>query len=540
MDAAHSISRFDNDNMNDQNRIEAQDMASSPLKKSGVSNDMGVESLKRKHGVEDLEYDADTEGDSKRPHKTRRGGNHDPTLTSQILGSSRYRGSVASSHQEATRGHREKPIFNNSAHEHVEINKQQDIHSEPKQADDSSNAGNDNLTTLDWSSDYDDEERIASSIIQKRNANSNGETKPFLPRELVIDIFEIMIRLPRKLESWSNPSRNSESNFYTSTDGEDGDSESSTNDASGSDGEDEDNKAGEDNGGMIDAICFALSCPRYWIIFRDLWCYPGTNRILDEFELPMTQQLILAPLLETWIGPKYRRSYLLIIHPHMATRVGKDGSQGYINMFLARKVYGTGESKGNSLKELSLWKRYKARSQILDCSGPNLESFGDTSNTRWKADSPKVRLLSPFGMGSTWYFAAAKQYRDLFMSWRFEYSDLCLFGMIHSNPMISSWRSFLETSISNWVRKYKAPMDPSHPSPTQLVMEEIQVVRDIIELDGDVIHDIAIDRMFDPDDLDSLLRDEFPEDEYEEREMRIMCLAIILGDGLLREEDLSL
>ncbi|KAJ8060822.1 hypothetical protein OCU04_009906 [Sclerotinia nivalis] len=399
--------------MNDQHRIRGQYMVTSPLKKSGVSNDMGVQSLKREHGAWDLEYDADTEGDSKRPHKTRRRGDHNSTFTPQILESNQYRGSATPSHQE---GYRARPIFSNSAHEHVKTNKQEDIHGEPKQADEFSNAGNDNLATLDWSTDYDDEERIASSIIQKRNANSNCETKPFLPKELVVDIFETMIRLPRKLESLSNTTRNSESNLNTSTDGEDSDSEPSTNDASGTDGKEEDGKAGEDNDGMIDAICFALTCPRYWDIFRDIWCYTGTNRILGEFELSMTQQLILAPLLETWIGPKYRRSELLIFHPHAARKISKDGSHGYINMFLVRKVYGMGDSKSGSKKELSLWRRYKTRSQILDCSGLNLEDFRNTRNSGWKAELPKVWLLSPFGMGTTWYLAAAKQYRDIFTS----------------------------------------------------------------------------------------------------------------------------
>ncbi|CAD6446852.1 5d7a90ba-e691-4f7e-83b6-92c6f08ac7ff [Sclerotinia trifoliorum] len=481
---------------------------------------MAFQSLKIEHGAGDLEYDADTE--SKRPYKNRRRVHRDFTFTNQILKKNHSMGRATPSPRKSNRIYHAEPLFSNPV--------QEDIHGGLRGPDGSFNAGNDNLATPDWTSDYEDEERIASFIIQKRNSSSDGEIKPFLPKNLIVKIFETMIKSPRKPKN-SNTTRNSKSILCTAIEGEDTNSEPSTKNALRTDGKEEEGKAGKNNGGMIDAICFALTCLRYWIIFRDLWCYPSTNRILDEFKLSMTQQLILAPLLETWIGPNYRRSNLLTLHSYAVKYSSRDGSQGYINMFLARKAYGTGRIKKNTRKELSLWRRYKARSQILDCSGQYLEDFmPSTGNSDWKAELPKVQLLSPFGMGTTWYLAAAKQYRDMFTSWKSEYSDRCLLGTTHSNAMILSWGSFMKTSIYRWVKKYKAPVNLSHPSVTQLVMEKAEVVRDIIQLERDVIQDLAIDDVFRWDVWALFPQDEFSADEYGEYEMRTLFRAFMMGD----------
>ncbi|APA14458.1 hypothetical protein sscle_13g092280 [Sclerotinia sclerotiorum 1980 UF-70] len=509
---------------------------------------MSFQNNNREHGAGDLKYDADTE--SKKPHKARRKVDRNSNFTPQIFRNNQYMGSATPSPRKVNRVYYAEPLFSNPIQEYVNTNRQEDIQSDNQRSDGSSTTENDNLATPDFTSDDEDEERIASIIIQrsrqfllnhkqsnltktKGNENSDGGIKPSLPGNLIVKIFESMIRSPQNLEN-SSITRNSEQNVHKSTHGEDADSNPSTNNAFESVENEEDDEAGKNNGGMIDAICFALTCLRYWTIFRGIWCYPGTNRILGEFKLSMTQQLTLASLLKKWIGPDYRRSNLLTFHSYAGKNISSDGSHGYISMFLARKVYGRGYIKKNTRKELSLWRRYKAQSQILDCSGQHLEDFmPSTDNRNWRAELPKVQLLSPFGMGTTWYFAAAKQYRDMFTTWKFEYSDCFPLGANHSNAMILSWGSFMKTSIYRWVQRYKAPVNISIPSMAQRAMERSQVVEDIIQLEEDIIQDLAIDHVFRGEVWGLFPRDEFPADEYGEHEMRTMFRAIMMGDDQL-------
>lgn len=90
----------------------------------------------------------------------------------------------------------------------------------------------------------------------------------------------------------------------------------------------------------------------------------------------MPQELVLAPLLEIWMGGKYCRSNLVTMNPDWSTEIGEDGFQGYINMSLSRIVYGEGDNERDLQKEQSLWDRHKAKSQILGCSDSDtLERF---------------------------------------------------------------------------------------------------------------------------------------------------------------------
>ncbi|KAF7879907.1 uncharacterized protein EAF02_007544 [Botrytis sinoallii] len=405
--------------------------------------------------------------------------------------------------------------------------------------------------------DNEEEERATPSIIQRsmsifskitytlteniETSKTVAESTSFLPNEVVVKIFEAILRLPREPDTPPTSNQDSKSTLNSTEDEDDSHWDMYTN------GEMSYNlgrkEFGIDNDGIIEAICFALTCPRYWIVFRDLWCYSDTNKIVKDFGLSMPQELVLAPLLETWMGEKYRRSNLLTINPAWSIEIGEDGSQGYINMFLSRSVYGQGDNERDLQKEQSLWDRYKARSQILDCSeGDNLEYFVFSGQS--PEYYPKIPLPSPFRMGSSWYLKAAKQYRDTFINWQFTYSDYDFVPDFEDNgkdigplscAMQRSWESFRKSAIFEWVERIQSPRD--RPL-TQVQDESLQVATDILELHRDVTQfDMIVDFYeFGYKVGWEEISGPFPTDNWETYAYDAMCSTVFYGHDLWEPE----
>ncbi|TGO43627.1 hypothetical protein BCON_1260g00010 [Botryotinia convoluta] len=119
------------------------------------------------------------------------------------------------------------------------------------------------------------------------------------------------------------------------------------------------------------AICLGLTCRHYWAAFSKTWCHAGTNMVI--YRPPPSQKIILALLLETWVGPEYRIAYS---SPWTCARVP---------MFLSRELYGS----NGSLAERQLEYRYRDHLQLYTCRSTPSTAGLPSGNTfpRWKGVS---------------------------------------------------------------------------------------------------------------------------------------------------------
>ncbi|TGO13852.1 hypothetical protein BTUL_0062g00260 [Botrytis tulipae] len=549
--SAQFIKESDKDKMNDPNSVQTPNVTVDLFNDSRVSNAVDLTGLKRKFRAEDSD-DADVEEDTIELQKLRRKIVHLTNNPSSVPKGDQESNLGTFPHGEASSCDSAGNFYDNSALMQVETSKRESTEENLGQIDYASKI--DDAKSDTWrNKDSEDEKIVTPSIIQRKTLKTMAESTSFLPNEVVVKIFEAILRLPREPESPSISKQNSKSTSNSTEDEEDSDLDIYTN------GEISENlgrkEFGTDNDEIIEAICFALTCPRYWIVFRDVWCYSNTNKIIKEFGLSMPQELVLAPLLETWMGEKYRRSNLLTINPEWSTEIGKDGSQGYINMFLSRSVYGQGDNERDLQKEQSLWDRYKARSQILDCSeGYNLEDF--IISGKKLQDYPKIPLPSPFRMGSSWYLTAAKQYRDMFISWQFRYSDYDNMAAIedaddtfddadyaqsigpHSCAMQRSWESFWKSAIFEWVERIQSS-DYSRDRPlTQVQDESLQIATDILELYRDATQFDMITNVYEST-YDGGLEEIFGPfliDKWETYAYDVLCFTTYYGHNLWEPE----
>ncbi|KAF7901493.1 hypothetical protein EAF00_003714 [Botryotinia globosa] len=536
--------------MNDPDSVQTPNATVDLFNDSRVSNGLDLTGLKRKSRVEGSD-DAGVVEDTTEREKRRRKFNHSTSYSSSAPKGDQENNLGTFPHGEASSCDSASNFYDNSAIVQVETSKREIEEENVEQIDYASTI--DDAKSATWrDKDNEDEKRATPSIIQRKTLKTMAESTSFLPNEVLVKIFEAILRLPREPELSSTSKQDSKSTSNSTEDEEDSDLDIYKN------GEISKNfgrkEFGTDNDGIIEAICFALTCPRYWIVFRDIWCYSNTNKIIKEFGLSMPQELVLAPLLETWMGEKYRRSNLLTINPEWSTEIGEDGSQGYINMFLSRSVYGQGDNERDLQNEQSLWDRYKARSQILDCSeGNNLEDF--TSSGKELQDYPKIPLPSPFRMGSSWYLTAAKQYRDMFISWQFRYSDFdnmaieddvdsfpdADYGQSigpHSGSMQHSWESFWKSAIFEWVERIQSS-DYSRDRPlTQVQDESLQVATDILELYRDATQFDMITNLYEST-YDGGLEEiygPFLIDKWETYAFEVLCFTTYYGHNLWEPE----
>ncbi|TGO56519.1 hypothetical protein BOTNAR_0221g00190 [Botryotinia narcissicola] len=533
--------------MNGPNSVQTPNVTVDLINDSRVSNGLDSINLKRKFRAEDSDDEEDTIESQKVRRKVVRLTNNPSSLPKDDQESN----IGTFPHGEASSRGSASNFYDNSAIMQVETSKRESEETNLEKIDYASVI--DDAKSATWrDKDNQDEKRATPSIIQRKTLKTMAESTSFLPNEVVVKIFEAILRLPREPKSPSISKQDSKSTSNSTEDEEDSDLDIYTN------GEISENfgrkEFGTDSDGIIEAICFALTCSRYWIVFRDIWCYSNTNKIIKEFGLSMPQELVLAPLLEIWMGEKYRRSNLLTINPEWSTEIGEDGSQGYINMFLSRSVYGQGDNERDLQKEQSLWDRYKARSQILDCSeGNNLEDF--ILSGEELQDYPKIPLPSPFRMGSSWYLKAAKQYRDMFISWQFRYSDYDNMAIEedvdsladtdygqsigpHSCAMQHSWESFWKSAIFKWVERIQSS-DYSRDRPlTQVQDESLQVATDILELYRDATQFDMISHVYEST-YDGGLEEiygPFLIDKWETYAFEVMCFTTYYGHNLWEPE----
>ncbi|THV51672.1 hypothetical protein BGAL_0102g00020 [Botrytis galanthina] len=544
--SAQLIKKSEKNKMNDPNSVQTPNLTVDLFDNSRVSSGMNLTDLKRKFRAEDSEDE-----DTIELQKTRRKVFHLINNPSSLPKDDQENNLGTFPHGEVSSCDSARNFYGNSTIMQVETSKREIAEANLGQIDYASTR--DDAKSATWrDKDNEDEKRATPSIIQRKTLKAMAESTSFLPNEVVVKIFKAILRLPREPDSPSTSNQDSKSTSNSTEDEEDSDLNIYTNgEISGNLGRKE---FGTDNDGIIEAICFALTCPRYWIVFRDLWCYSNTNKIIKEFGLSMPQELVLAPLLETWAGEKYRRSNLLTTNPEWSTEIGGDGSQGYINMFLSRIVYGQGDNERDLQKEQSLWDRYKARSQILDCSeGNNLEHFIFSGEAI--QDYPKIPLPSPFGMGSSWYVAAAKQYRDIFISWQFRYSDYdnmaieedidsladTEYGQSlgpHSCAMQHSWETFWKSAIFEWVERIQSS-DYSRDRPlTQVQDESLQVATDILELYRDATQFDMITNVYEYTYNGGLeeIYAPFLIDKWETYAYDVLCLTTYYGHNLWEPE----
>ncbi|TGO66310.1 hypothetical protein BELL_0967g00020 [Botrytis elliptica] len=525
--------------MNNSNSIQTSNVTVEPFTDSRVSSGVDLSGLKRRSGAEGSE-DAYFGEETIEREKTRRKIDHSTSHSSSIPKGDQESNLGTFPHGEASSCDSSSNFHANSALIQAETSERKIAEANLGQVDYAPTIGVAESAT--WrDKDNEEEERATPSIIQRKTSKTVAESTSFLPNEVVVKIFKAILRLPREPDTPPTSNQDSKSTLNSTEDEDDSRWDSYTNgEVSYNLGRKE---FGTDNDGIIEAICFALTCPRYWIVFRDLWCYSDTNKIVKDFGLSMPQELVLAPLLETWMGEKYRRSNLLTMNPAWSTEIGEDGSQGYINMFLSRSVYGQGDNERDLQKEQSLWDRYKARSQILDCSeGDNLEYFEYSGQS--PEYYPKIPLPSPFRMGSSWYLKAAKQYRDTFINWQFTYSDYDFVPEFEDNSrdigplscaMQRSWESFRKTAIFEWVERIQSTMDCPL---TQVQDESLQVATDILELHRDVTQ---LDMIVDFYEFWYKIGWEeisgpFPTDNWETYAYDAMCSTVFYGHDLWEPE----
>ncbi|TGO33688.1 hypothetical protein BHYA_0232g00150 [Botrytis hyacinthi] len=518
--------------MNDPNSAQTPNVTVGLFNDSGVSNGVDFTGLKRKFRTEGSE-DANFGEEIIEREKTRRKVNHSTSHSSSVPKGDQENNLGTFHYGEASSCDSASNFYDNSEFMQVETIKREITEANLGQVDYASAI--DDVKSATWrDKDNEDEKRATQSMIQRETLKTMAESTSFLPNEVVVKIFEAILRLPREPDPPLISNQDSKSTLNSTGDEDDSDLDIYTNgEISEKFGRKE---FGADNDGIIEAICFALTCPRYWIFFRDLWCYSNTNKIVKDFWLSMPQEIVLAPLLETWMGGKYRRSNLLTTNPAWSTEIGKDESQGYINMFLSRSVYGQGDNEHDLQKEQSLWDRYKARSQILDCSeGNNLEDF------LLSGDEPKIILKSRCRVLSEW--AAADI--PIMIIWLFEedvdnMADADYGQSIgpHSCAIQRSWESFWRSAIFEWVERIQSP-DYSRDRPlTQVRDESLQVATDILELHRDATQFDMITYFYESTYEAGLeeIYGPFQTDKWETYAYEVMCFTTYYGHNLWEPE----
>ncbi|KAF7863013.1 hypothetical protein EAF04_007096 [Stromatinia cepivora] len=187
--------------------------------------------------------------------------------------------------------------------------------------------------------------------------------------------------------------------------------------------------------GFTTSICLALTCRKYWKIFAELWCDPGTTRIPP---LTRNQASIIQSILMSWVPPTFRKTYDL-----MNWRPAP--------MFLSIDIYGDGTYRSEA--ERRLLARHDDRFAITNVYYL-IESQSDSRPT----STHHVEFPSPQGMGEEWYLIAATIYRDLVWKW---YSECCDYDMDVIGPTRGnielSWVDFRGTDLYQWTYEWDAP-----------------------------------------------------------------------------------
>ncbi|KAI9640128.1 hypothetical protein NHQ30_011530 [Ciborinia camelliae] len=187
-----------------------------------------------------------------------------------------------------------------------------------------------------------------------------------------------------------------------------------------------------DNPKPISSVCFGLTSRDHWELFKQKWCSPGSNMIYQGY-LSKQDEALLAPLLYNWVPEKYR----------MMSGMGGMGGASFVPMFLSRKEYGEGYTR----EEEKLEKRYNDCVSILDAT--NLDGLQVKSSRGLHAlIDNTIDLPNPYGMGHSWYDAAASEYLYLVETW--EHSTFNGDGP-GFEAICESWHSFQKTGLWDWV-----------------------------------------------------------------------------------------
>ncbi|TGO43628.1 hypothetical protein BCON_1260g00020 [Botryotinia convoluta] len=188
--------------------------------------------LKRKSRAEDSD-NTDVEEDANESQKTRRKVDHSTSHPSYVLKGNHGSNPVTFPHGEASSSDSANNFYNNSALMQVETSKRKIAEANLEKFDYASMIGDeesDDAESAIWrNKDYENEERTTPSIIQRKLLEIMAASKSFLPNEVVVKIFEAMIRLPREPDSPPTSNQNSESTLHSIEDEDHSDLDIDTN-----------------------------------------------------------------------------------------------------------------------------------------------------------------------------------------------------------------------------------------------------------------------------------------------------------------------